>query len=285
MIIDYRNEILHEHSAINSVRFSYQRFLDSRDQPEDTYIAPLNAILSCIAGSHKLDYIRLCCDKSSKQSIIYLKYASCFNDKERNAIAMYQSADRNHSVDGLKPHKIINMYLNKETLNHKQTQNATEWTRNLRSSFTSSSTCCVLQVGQRLFRGVTLNQDEFNQYVDAQRDGTSIKLNGFSSTSLSESVATSFATLSHANRLQDLDKEATKPHLPVVIELTNRYSGLPFLMPDALRKPERSQGQMEILLPEGLTLQPTYIDLSVQPVKIYADIVAIGVQSKKVGVQ
>ncbi|WP_421185426.1 ADP-ribosyltransferase [Aeromonas hydrophila] len=291
MIIDYRNEILHEHSAINSVRFSYQRFLVSRDQPEDTYIAPLNAIMSCIAGSHKLDYIRLCCDSKSKQSIICSQYALYFDveskKKERIAIAMYQSANIKDSVDDLKPHKIINMFLNNETLTQNQTVKAQEWVNGLRNSFTISSECGMLQVGQRLFRGITLNEVDFQHYVHAQRDSTSIKQNGFSSTSLSESVATSFATLSHANRLQDLDKERENPHVPVVLELTNRTSGLPFLMPDAFRKPEKSQGQMEILLPEGLSWKPTYIDLSVQPAKIYADIVKVDQvkQSKRVEVE
>lgn len=281
MIIDYKNELLHEFSAINSVRYSYKQFLVGLDVSEgksnDQYIAPLNAILSCIAGSHKLDHIRLCCEESSKHSSIFLKYEKCFDEEkqkdEREAIAMYQSANKNDKVNGLKPHQLINMKLNGETLRSKQNTKADKWISGLRSSFAISSSACTLQVGQRLFRGVTLNEEHFGEYVLANQGNTPLRINGFASTSLSESVATAFATLSHANRLQYLDKEEKDPHIPVVLELTNRYSNLPFLMPDALRKPERSQGQMEILLPEGVALQPTYIDFSVQPVKIYAELI------------
>ncbi len=281
MIIDYKNELLHEFSAINSVRFSYQQFLVGLEKSEgkssDQYIAPLNAILSCIAGSHKLDHIRLCCEESSKHSVIFLEYEKCFDEEkqkdEREAIAMYQSASKYDKVDGLKPHQLINMKLNGETLKSKQNTKADKWINGLRSGFAISSAACTLQVGQRLFRGVTLNQEHFAEYVLAKQNNTSLGINGFASTSLSESVATAFATLSHANRLQFLDKEEENPHIPVVLELTNRHPNLPFLMPDALRIPERSQGQMEILLPEGVALQPTYIDLSVKPVKIYADLI------------
>lgn len=279
---------MHEFSAINSVRYSYQQFLDgletSEDKSNDQYIAPLNAILSCIAGSHKLDHIRLCCEEGSKHSTIFLKYEKCFDElnqkDEREAIAMYQSASKHDKVNGLKPHQIINMHLNSETLQAKQKTKAEKWINGLRSGFAISSATCTLQVGQRLFRGVTLNKEQFGEYVLAQDSCVPLELNGFASTSLSESVATAFATLSYANRLQFLEKEEENPHIPVVLELTNRYSNLPFLMPDALRKPERSQGQMEVLLPEGVALQPTYIDLSVRPVKIYADILESAVVNK-----
>ncbi|WP_063668807.1 ADP-ribosyltransferase [Aliivibrio fischeri] len=280
MIIDYKNELLHEFSAINSVRNSYQQFLIGLETLEgksnDQYIAPLNAILSCIAGSHKLDHIRLCCEEDSKHSKIFSEYEKCFDEEkqkdEREAISKYQSASKYDKVDGLKPHQLINMHLNGESLKVKQRNRAVKWINGLRSGFEVSSGSCTLQVGQRLFRGVTLNQEHFGGYVSAKENGTPMSLNGFASTSLSESVATAFATLSHANRLQYLEKEEENPHIPAVLELTNRYSNLPFLMPDALRKPERSQGQMEVLLPEGVSLQPTYIDFSVKPVKIYADI-------------
>ncbi|HFQ5290434.1 hypothetical protein CGT68_18315 [Vibrio cholerae] len=280
MIIDYKNELLHEFSAINSVRNSYQQFIDglqeSEDNSDDQYIAPLNAILSCIAGSHKLDHIRLCCEENSKHSEIFAIYADKFDEvkqkDEREAIAKYQSANAKDKVNGLKPHQLINMHLNGQELKIGQRRHAERWVAGLRKSFKIASGSCTLQVGQRLYRGVTLNRHDLDKYVLAQQENTPMDILGFASTSLSESVATAFATLSHANRLQYLEVEEENPHIPSVLELTNRYPNLPFLLPDALRKPERSQGQMEILLPEGISLQPTYIDFSVQPVKIYADI-------------
>ena len=283
MIIDYKNELLHEFSAINSVRNSYLQFrqvLECSDDAEDEhYIAPLNAILSCIAGSHKLDHIRLCCEESSKHSMVYAAYSEVFTEDkqkdEREAIAKYQSASKYDKVGGLKPHQIINSYLNGDKLKAAQDRHGKRWVAGLRKAFEIASSVYTLQVGQRLFRGITATQTDMAAYVTAKGTNTTLTLNGFASTSLSESVATAFATLSYANRLKNLEQEELDPHIPAVLELTNRCSDLPFLMPDALRKPERSQGQMEILLPEDIVLLPTYVDFTVQPVKIYADILPI----------
>lgn len=287
MIIDYKNELLHQHTAISAICFAHEQFLsniigceefEEDNKSETSYFAPLNAILSCIAGSHKLDHIRLCCDLESKQSRIYKEYLRIFNkqDKVKESVAMYQSAKNENSVDKMKPYQIINSFLSELKLTSAQKAKAQEWHQGLSNAFDLSKTTLSLKKGQRLYKGVSLTSENLNKYFSAMENDIFVEVETYYSTSLSESIALAFAFLSDSKRIGgNLNAEADEDvYVPVVIELTNRDNGLPFIMPDAIRKPEHSQGQMEILLPPGLKLQPTHIDSDGRYVKIYADILS-----------
>lgn len=291
MIIDYKNELLHQHSAISAVSFAHKQFIENitadvdKDETEEvdgnqpvekSYFAPLGAILSCIAGSHKLDHIRLCCDPDSKQSKIVRIYSDIFDENEeaRKSVAKYQSANQKEAIDNLKPYQIINSFMSGETLNIKQITKAKEWVEGIETAFKLTKSALSLKKGQRLYKGVSFNPEQLNDYISALENGTTVNVNHFYSTSLSESIALAFSVLSDSKRLESVTKHEGKddPYLPVVLELTNRIAELPFIMPDAIRMPERSQGQMEILLQAGIKLQPTHIDTEGSYVKIYADI-------------
>jgi len=283
LIIDYKNELLHEHTALQAILFAYGQYKmniqkDEADEGEG-YYAPLNAILSCIAGSHKLDHIRLCCDETSNHFLLFESYRADFlkGDARSAAVAKYQTARREDQIDGMKPYQIINAYLARKSLTLSQNFKANLWLKRINEAFEVASKRYCLQVGQRLFRGVTLTEKELAVYQQALAKGEKIRSEGFASTSLSESIALAFAVFSDTRHLEnhsELEVEENEPHVPVVFELTNRYKNLPFLMPDALRRPERSQGQMEVLLPHGIWFQPTYIDFKDKLIKIYADLVS-----------
>lgn len=282
MIFDYKNELMHEYTALNTVRDSLKIFtegidsISSENDDEPSYVAPLNAILSCISGSHKLDHMRLCSDPNSRHTKVSSYYKEAFGDTEseesKKAIAMYQTAQNKYMVDGLKPYQFINKYLHGESLTEKQEECAVKYIEGIKSAFQLASQKYTLQIGQRLFRGATLDEVTFSHYQNSCDKNVPIRLKGYSSTSLSESVASSFAAFSYALRMKKPEEEVDNPHIPIVFELTNRKANLPFVLPDAFRRPERSQGQMELLLPSGLDVVPTYIDYGVSPVKIYIDI-------------
>lgn len=279
MIIDYKNELLHQLTAIKSIVFAYEQYKINifRGCLDDKiYCAPLTSIISCIAGSHKLDYIRLCCDSHSRQSKIYNSYQRELKDHDliRAAVAKYQSASQSDRVDGMKPYQIINALARNSTLNLRQLQQGRQWGAGIKKGFQKLSQQYGLQVGQRLYRGVSITSNQLNQYQQAIATRKELASEGFISTTLSESIALAFSVLSDSKRFEKISLEANQPHLPAVIELTNRQDNLPFIVPDALRKPQHNQGQMEILLEDGIKIQPTYIDSGGRYVKIYADIAA-----------
>ncbi|MCA2019239.1 ADP-ribosyltransferase, partial [Vibrio tritonius] len=229
--------------------------------------------LQCLANSHKLDYIRLVKHDNSKHKKIIQEYRGTFNRKHKNAIAAYQSASEKSMIDGLKPHQFINGYLNSPNqLTKAQTTKSQTLITNLDESFTLAATKLQLQVGQRLYRGVSMSEADLNEYIDAYENDTSLLIKGYMSTSLSESIAKSFAALSYLAKLR-ADISIADDLTDFVIVLTNRHNNLPFIVPDALRTPAHNQGQMEVLLPHGLNIKPTHFELTEFNAKIYVDIV------------
>ncbi|USD65811.1 ADP-ribosyltransferase [Vibrio sp. SCSIO 43136] len=250
------------------------------------YFAPMSSVLSCISGAHKLDHICLYAQNDSNYASVMRELAGIFdlpaNATSKRSINKYQSADRRDKVDKKKPHEIINRYLREQHLTSSQTKHGKLWVSGIRNAFQVASVASSLKIGQRLYRGLTLSEFEVEEIIGNLKTSTvisglhvgpSVPTQGFLSTSLSESVATAFATLSYSLHLGHSHKKQVTPRIPVVLELTNRQNNLPFIMPDALRDPHNNQGQMEVLLPEGIQIYFTHFDLSVRPVKIYADIV------------
>jgi hypothetical protein len=276
MIIDYKPELIHEYTAIECV----SEFLSDActalvrtTEDINDFDLPIGSILSCLSNSHKLDYIRLVKNAHSKQKQIIQAYRGTFHKKHKTAIAMYQSASEKNMIDGLKPHQFINRYLsNSGTLTSHQTAESKILVSNIDDSFSLASSKLNLQVGQRLYRGVSMNEAGLNEYIDAYENQRTLKIDGYMSTSLSESIAKSFAALSYLGKLR-ADISSADDLTDFVIVLTNRREGLPFIVPDALRKPAHNQGQMEVLLSRGLELKPTHFELTEFNAKIYADIV------------
>lgn len=276
MIIDYKPELIHEYTAIECV----SEFLSDActalirtTEDINDFDLPIGSILSCLSNSHKLDYIRLVKNAHSKQKQIIQAYRGTFHKKHKTAIAMYQSASEKNMIDGLKPHQFINRYLsNPGTLTSHQAAESKILVSNIDDSFSLASSKLNLQVGQRLYRGVSMNEAGLNEYIDAYENQRTLKIDGYMSTSLSESIAKSFAALSYLGKLR-ADISSADDLTDFVIVLTNRREGLPFIVPDALRKPAHNQGQMEVLLSRGLELKPTHFELTEFNAKIYADIV------------
>ncbi|WP_233081837.1 ADP-ribosyltransferase [Rheinheimera soli] len=276
MIIDYKPELIHEYTAIECV----SEFLSDActalirtTEDINDFDLPIGSILSCLSNSHKLDYIRLVKNAHSKQKQIIQAYRGTFHNKHKTAIAMYQSASEKNMIDGLKPHQFINRYLsNPGTLTSHQAAKSKILVSNIDDSFSLASSKLNLQVGQRLYRGVSMNEAGLNEYIDAYENQRTLKIDGYMSTSLSESIAKSFAALSYLGKLR-ADISSADDLTDFVIVLTNRREGLPFIVPDALRKPAYNQGQMEVLLSRGLELKPTHFELTEFNAKIYADIV------------
>lgn len=276
MIIDYKPELIHEHTAIGCVSEFLSdacTVLARTTKDINDFDLPIGSILSCLSNSHKLDYIRLVKNDHSKQKQIIQAYRGTFKKKHKIAIAMYQSASEKNIIDGLKPHQFINGYLSDpSSLTKPQAAKSATIVSNIDESFTLASSKLKLQVGQRLYRGVSMNEAGLNKYIDAYDNQGTLKIDGYMSTSLSESIAKSFAALSYLGKLRaniSLADDLTD----FVIVLTNRREDLPFIVPDALRKPAHNQGQMEVLLPCGLDLKPTHFELTEFNAKIYADIV------------
>lgn len=276
MIIDYKPELIHEHTAIDCVSEFLSdacKALAKTTKDINDFDLPIGSILSCLSSSHKLDYIRLVKNDHSKQKKIIQAYRGTFQTKHKTAISMYQSASGNNIIDGLKPHQFINGYLsNPSALTNAQAAKSKTAVSNIDDSFSLASSKLNLQVGQRLYRGVSMNEVGLNEYINAYDNQITVKIDGYMSTSLSESIAKSFAALSYLGKLRaniSLASDLTD----FVIVLTNRRESLPFIVPDALRKPAYNQGQMEVLLPSGLELKPTHFELTEFNAKIYADIV------------
>lgn len=277
MIIDYKPELIHERTAIICVSESLSdactALTNSSDEDIDDFDVSIGSILSCLSNSHKLDYIRLVKNDNSKQKEIRKAYKGTFKNKHKNAISLYQSALDKNKIDGLKPHQFINGYLSKHcTITKAQAVKSKQIVGDIDESFFLVSSKLELQVGQRLYRGVSMNESELNEYIDAYKNKGTKKIDGYMSTSLSESIAKSFSALSYVNKLR-ANIGLADALTDLVIVLTNRKEGLSFIVPDAIRKPNRNQGQMELLLPRGLELKPTHFELTEFNAKIYADIV------------
>lgn len=276
MIIDYKPELIHEHTAIGCVsEFLSDACKKLAQTTEDIndFDLPIGSILSCLSNSHKLDYIRLVKNDQSKQKQIIQAYKGTFKRKHKEAIAKYQSASEKFIIDGLKPHQFINGYFsNQSALTNTQVTESETVIKNIDEAFSLASSKLSLQVGQRLYRGVSMNEAGLNEYIHAYDNQKSLKINGYMSTSLSESIAKSFSALSYLGKLR-ADISSAVDLTDFVIILTNRREDLPFIVPDALRKPAHNQGQMEVLLPHGLELKPTHFELTEFNAKIYADIV------------
>lgn len=278
MIIDYKNELIHQHTALKTIIFSFKRFIENlnefNSEIEDGagYLSTIQTILGCIASSHKLDHIRLCCDEKSKQNFLNDSYGLLISGKLKESVSVYQTAHKSSMVDGLKPYQIINGISSGIALTETQNKKGTAWVKGIQDAFYVIGQKVNLQVGQRLYRGATLSKTQLNDFRAAITNGQKKDLSGFISTSLSESIALCFAILSYVRWLENTDIEIDNPHIPVVFELTNRKESLNFLMPDALRLPHRSQGQMEVLLQGTTQIKPTYIDYQEGFIKIYADI-------------
>lgn len=281
MIIDYKNELMHQHTAIKAIMFAYEEFKTILRKGENynngnDYYAPIEAILNCIASSHKLDHLRLCCDKNSRQYQIAKVYKSIFKNSKKQiiAVAKYQSANHREEIDSLKPYQIINKLCLDKFLTATQSELGKAWHDDIIEAFLTASENHGLQIGQRLFRGTSFYENQLDIYEIAQAVQQPLVLPSFTSTTLSESVALSFSILTNSRLFLASTGKRPLQSFPVLLELSNRCRNLSFIMPDALRKPERSQGQMEILLNKNTVIKPTFIDRSNNFVKIYADIVS-----------
>lgn len=69
MIIDYKPELIHEHTAIGCVsEFLHDacKKLATATKDINDFDLPIGSILQCLSNSHKLDYIRLVKNDDSK---------------------------------------------------------------------------------------------------------------------------------------------------------------------------------------------------------------------------
>ena len=275
MIIEYKNELIHEHTAISCIKeflFAACETLASGKTLSDLqdFDLPIGVILQSISNSHKLDYMRLAKNEESKQFQILSISNTIFKDHHKDAVSLYQTADAKKMIDGFKPHQYIHEFLlNPKSTTPNQTQKAQQVVRNLDEAFERSEYELNLSIGQRLYRGISLSELDVEKMIEACDSHIPIKHENYMSTSLSESVAKAFSAISYLGKLQKSpDIEMTD----VVVVLTNRRNKLPFIMPDALRKPNYNQGQMEILLPRNTHILPTHFELNEFDAKIYMDI-------------
>ncbi|MCL1080067.1 hypothetical protein D5R81_18750 [Parashewanella spongiae] len=278
MIIDYKTELIHEHTAINCVsEFLAEacNALESSTSSKDIedFDLPIGVILQCIANSHKLDYIRLAKNSRSKQYQIIKEFDGAFKPRHQKAVALYQSASRDKIIDGLKPHQYIHQYLlNSQEVTSAQTQSAQIVVKHLDEAFDISKQYLSLSKGQRLYRGVSISEKELQKYIDSSEGGQPFVNTNYMSTSLSESIAKAFSALSYLGKLR-IEPDVANDLTDIVLVLTNRKEELPFIVPDALKKVNHNQGQMEVLLPRDIQLLPTHFEFDEFNAKIYADIV------------
>ncbi|MCZ4337670.1 ADP-ribosyltransferase [Shewanella colwelliana] len=280
MIIDYKNDLLNESAALDMVDRAFMDGISelnssSTESQARSFDQHLSNALSCIAASHKVEYANLSLPNGKRRPVIEIRKKSehLFTKDEKAAMYLYQSANDNSKIDGLKPHQFINRYLHKSgALTDKQINSAKSAIRGLDSAFNNARSQYSLKVGQRLYRGLCLSPDELLNYIDAEEKGVTIAQTGYMSTSLSESIARTFAAWSWVKQFRS-DPSRFIYLIEVVFVLTNRVEGLPLLQPDVLRKVNRNQGQLEVLLPRLLHLRPTYFESNGQSARIYADIV------------
>ncbi|EGQ8079845.1 hypothetical protein G5G45_004283 [Vibrio vulnificus] len=278
MIIDYKTELIHEHTAIACVSeflIDACMILETKDKKEELedFDLPIGVILQCIANSHKLDFIRLAKQDGSKQQRIINILKAILKPRHTKAVALYQSASKDKIIDELKPHQYIHKYLTDNTsTTHEQTVIAQKTVRHLDEAFSLTKQDLTLKIGQRLYRGVSITEAQLQEFFDAADTGTPLTHKNYMSTSLSESIAKAFSALSYLGKLRENPDDASTL-AAVVIELTNRRNDLEFILPDALKLVNHNQGQMEVLLPRNIKILPTHFELDEFNAKIYADIV------------
>ncbi|MFV7771670.1 ADP-ribosyltransferase [Shewanella marisflavi] len=281
MIIDYKSDLLNESAALNMVDRAFmdgisELKISSTESQSRSFDQHLSNALSCIAASHKVEYANLAMPKNGKRRPVFEireKSEKIFSDDEKSAISDYQSAAERSKIEGLKPHQYINRCLYKTgSLSAKQRKSALSAIHSLDSAFNKARTQYSLKVGQRLYRGLCLSPEEILSYINAEAEGATIPQPGYLSTSLSESIARTFAAWAWVKQFRN-DPSRFNDFVEVVFVLTNRVSGQSFLQPDVLRLVNRNQGQLEVLLPRRLHLKPTYFESHNQSARIYADIV------------
>lgn len=278
MIIDYKTELIHEHTAIACVSeflLDACTILETKSEKEELedFDLPIGVILQCIANSHKLDFIRLAKQDGSKQQKIINELKAVLSSRHIKAVALYQSASRDKIIDELKPHQYIHKYLSDNTsTTQEQTKIAQKTIKNLDEAFALSKKTLTLKTGQRLYRGISISEAQLQQFFDASENGTPLTHKNYLSTSLSESIAKAFSALSYLGKLRE-NPDNAGTLTDIVIELTNRRNDLEFILPDALKPVNRNQGQMEVLLPRDVKILPTHFELDEFNAKIYADIV------------
>lgn len=120
-----------------------------------------------------------------------------------------------------------------------------------------------LRRGQRLYRGIPMNEDDLNHFCATASSGQGEYhvFQEFVSTSLRESIAATFAYMNEM-RKNDPDDEST--YTSIILYMQNQVSGLPFIFPDANRDVHRNQGQMEVLRPRQLPVKMTHLDDATQ---------------------
>lgn len=278
MIIDYKTELIHEHTAIACVSeflLDACTILETKNKKEELedFDLPIGVILQCIANSHKLDFIRLAKQDKSKQQKIINILKGILQPRHSKAVALYQSASKEKIIDELKPHQYIHKYLIDNTsTTQKQTNSAKKTIKNLDEAFSLSKQDLTLKTGQRLYRGISISEAQLQDFFIAADTNTPLTHKNYMSTSLSESIAKAFSALSYLGKLRENPDEASTL-TDLVIELTNRRNDLEFILPDALKPVNYNQGQMEILLPRDIKILPTHFELDEFSAKIYADIV------------
>lgn len=276
MIINYKNELLNEAAVIHMIdRAVATSVNDIDDSKYYCFDMPLSNALSCIAATHKMEYINLASPNGKRRPLqeVLEKSQDLFNKQEVAAIRAYQTAKRRKEPDELKPYQLINRYLYKNvSLNTKQTLEAARFVSLLDSALKKASRHYSLKVGQRLYRGLSMKSSELLKYLDAEDSGATIAHSGYMSTSLSESIARTFAAWGFMKSIVDTDN-TDEESIQVVMMLTNTIRGLPFLQPDVLRTSAFNQGQLEVLLPRSLHLRPTHLEVTGKFATIYADIV------------
>ncbi|CAM4263001.1 ADP-ribosyltransferase [Pseudoalteromonas maricaloris] len=289
MLFDYKPNLIHEHTAINTVADSLEEACENLINNNDKkYIndfdVNIGTVVSCLSSSHKLDYVRAIKNKDGQRLKINAVYKRVLKKEHKDAIQQYQSArsvkqdkrDKQNKQDkeeSWRPYQIINYYLTSPgKLSSEQKEEGKIAAENLANAFDLVKSETTLKVGQRLYRGLTLTREELDKYIEAEEKDQPLKVKQFQSTSLSESIAQSFAALSYVKKLRN-DIKVADNLVNLVLVMTNRRKELPFLIPDILRKPHHNQGQMEILLPNGLELRPTHFELKNFRARIYVDIV------------
>lgn len=178
MIIDYKTELIHEHTAIACVSeflLDACMTLETKDKKEELedFDLPIGVILQCIANSHKLDFIRLAKQDGSKQQRIINILKAILKPRHTKAVALYQSASKEKIIDELKPHQYIHKYLTDNTsTTHEQTEMAQKTVKHLDEAFSLSKQDLTLKTGQRLYRGVSITEAQLQEFFDSADTGT-----------------------------------------------------------------------------------------------------------------
>tara|TARA_B100001094_G_scaffold332360_1_gene404089 strand:+ start:2815 stop:3630 length:816 start_codon:yes stop_codon:yes gene_type:complete len=267
LILNYKNQILHEYSALEAIKFAYE---DKRSTDSDGSVA---SILGMVSSAHKLDYMRLCADNESSYALLRQHYESLGRDLFKG-VRDYQRAKVNN-ITNEKNYRCVNKFLKNEALSEEQEREARRIISDLDRCFNIlESEGQTLQRGQRLYRGIPMSEDELKHFCATASSGQGEYhvFQEFVSTSLSESIAATFA---YMNEIRKNDVYGDRTYTSIILYMQNQVNGLPFIFPDANRDVHRNQGQMEVLLPRKLQVKMTHLDYATQhnmPI-MYLDIV------------